>query len=156
MKIWQSSELTNNNFAFVNLHISLSKLVARTKTVEAARADGEKIRLIGAAEARATEAVGRFSHPLSRCWSCSWKLFSGPRQSGWGWRRAPTSSTEMPPFSLLCLRLFLRLRQRSDKHYGGGKCHAMLIPGVCTSCQDRPDCADWRRQQHHTCETLKI
>merc|ERR1712107_478613 len=28
----------------------------RTKTVEAARADGEKIRLIGAAEARATEA----------------------------------------------------------------------------------------------------
>ena len=32
----------------------------RTKTVEAARADGEKIRLIGAAEARATEAVGRF------------------------------------------------------------------------------------------------
>ena len=33
---------------------------SRTKTVEAARADGEKIRLIGAAEARATEAVGRF------------------------------------------------------------------------------------------------
>ena len=32
---------------------------SRTKTVEAARADGEKIRLIGAAEARATEAVGR-------------------------------------------------------------------------------------------------
>merc|ERR1719244_2212503 len=31
----------------------------RTKTVEAARADGEKIRLIGAAEARAVEAVGR-------------------------------------------------------------------------------------------------
>merc|ERR1719210_1648182 len=31
----------------------------RTKAVEAARADGEKIRLIGAAEARATEAVGR-------------------------------------------------------------------------------------------------
>merc|ERR1711922_113456 len=31
----------------------------RTKTVESARADGEKIRLIGAAEARATEAVGR-------------------------------------------------------------------------------------------------
>ena len=28
--------------------------------------------------------------------------------------------------------------------------------GVCTSCQDRPDCADWRRQQHHTCETLII
>merc|ERR1740137_251607 len=31
----------------------------RTKTVEAARADGEKIRLIGAAEAKAVEAVGR-------------------------------------------------------------------------------------------------
>ena len=54
------------NISPVNLHISLLKLVARTKTVEAARADGEKIRLIGAAEARATEAVGRFSHPLSR------------------------------------------------------------------------------------------
>ena len=26
------------------------------------------------------------------------------------------------------------------------------IPGVCSPCQDRPDCADWRRQQHHTCE----
>lgn len=33
--------------------------LTRTKTVEAARADGEKIRLIGAAEARAVEAVGR-------------------------------------------------------------------------------------------------
>merc|ERR1719317_741139 len=31
----------------------------RTKTVEAARADGEKIRLIGGAEAKAVEAVGR-------------------------------------------------------------------------------------------------
>ena len=31
----------------------------RTKTVEAARADGEKIRLIGGAEANALEAVGR-------------------------------------------------------------------------------------------------
>merc|ERR1719447_1773658 len=31
----------------------------RTKTVEAARAEGEKIRLIGAADARAVEAVGR-------------------------------------------------------------------------------------------------
>ena len=33
--------------------------LTRTKTVESARADGEKIRLIGAAEARAVEAVGR-------------------------------------------------------------------------------------------------
>merc|ERR1719393_868064 len=31
----------------------------RTKTVEAARADGEKIRLVGGAEAKAVEAVGR-------------------------------------------------------------------------------------------------
>ena len=38
----------------------LKMFSCRTKTVEAARADGEKIRLIGAAEARATEAVGRF------------------------------------------------------------------------------------------------
>ena len=28
------------------------------------------------------------------------------------------------------------------------------ISGVCTTCQDRPDCADWRRQQYHPCETL--
>jgi hypothetical protein len=34
-------------------------IFCRTKTVETARADGEKIRLIGAAEARAIEAVGR-------------------------------------------------------------------------------------------------
>merc|ERR1711963_1266829 len=47
----------------------------RTKTVEAARADGEKIRLIGAAEARATEAVGRFSHPLSRLLKLQLKTF---------------------------------------------------------------------------------
>ena len=59
----------------VNLLTSLSKLVARTKTVEAARADGEKIRLIGAAEARATEAVGRFSHPLSRLLKLQLKTF---------------------------------------------------------------------------------
>ena len=63
------------NISPVNLHISLSKLVARTKTVEAARADGEKIRLIGAAEARATEAVGRFSHPLSRLFKLQLKTF---------------------------------------------------------------------------------
>ena len=31
----------------------------RTKTVETARAQGEKVRLTGAAEARAIEAVGR-------------------------------------------------------------------------------------------------
>ena len=34
-------------------------MLYRTKTVEAARADGEKIRLIGEAEAKAVEAVGR-------------------------------------------------------------------------------------------------
>ena len=75
------------------------------------------------------------------CWSYSWKLLSGPRPSGWGWRPAPTSSTEMPPFSLLCLRLFLRLRQRSDKHYWWGKCYAMsffrclhLLPRLTRLC----------------------
>ena len=34
-------------------------ILFRTKTVEAARADGERIKLIGAAEAKAVEAVGR-------------------------------------------------------------------------------------------------
>jgi cytochrome c-type biogenesis protein CcmE len=37
----------------------ISYFFCRTKTVETARADGERIRLIGAAEARAIEAVGR-------------------------------------------------------------------------------------------------
>ena len=31
-------------------------------------------------------------------------------------------------------------------------CLMGLILGFCSSCQDRPDCADWGRQQYHTCE----
>ena len=56
-------------------HIIIFYFQNRTQTVEAARADGEKIRLIGAAEARATEAVGRFSHPLSRLLKLQLKTF---------------------------------------------------------------------------------
>ena len=40
--------------------------VFRTKTVESAKAEGEKIRLIGAADARAVEAVGRWVIVLVR------------------------------------------------------------------------------------------
>merc|ERR1719398_7936 len=47
----------------------------RTKTVEAARADGEKIRLIGAAEARATEAVGRAEAERMRMKASAYKQY---------------------------------------------------------------------------------
>merc|ERR1719420_1803948 len=47
----------------------------RTKTVEAARADGEKIRLIGAAEARAVEAVGRAEAEQMRMKASAYKQY---------------------------------------------------------------------------------
>jgi len=47
----------------------------RTKTVEAARADGEKIRLIGAAEARATEAVCRAEAERMRMKASAYKQY---------------------------------------------------------------------------------
>merc|ERR1719449_338361 len=47
----------------------------RTKTVEAARADGEKIRLLGAAEARATEAVGRAEAERMRMKASAYKQY---------------------------------------------------------------------------------
>merc|ERR1712098_91030 len=48
---------------------------SRTKTVEAARADGEKIRLIGAAEARAIEAVGRAEAERMRMKASAYKQY---------------------------------------------------------------------------------
>merc|ERR1719260_373225 len=47
----------------------------RTKTVESARADGEKIRLIGAAEARAVEAVGRAEAERMRMKASAYKQY---------------------------------------------------------------------------------
>merc|ERR1719508_471475 len=47
----------------------------RTKTVEAARADGEKIRLIGATEARAVEAVGRAEAERMRMKASAYKQY---------------------------------------------------------------------------------
>merc|ERR1719508_694355 len=47
----------------------------RTKTVEAARTDGEKIRLIGAAEARAVEAVGRAEAERMRMKASAYKQY---------------------------------------------------------------------------------
>merc|ERR1711892_1286060 len=47
----------------------------RTKTVEAARADGEKIRLIGAAEAKAVEAVGRAEAESMRMKASAYKQY---------------------------------------------------------------------------------
>merc|ERR1719323_1310840 len=47
----------------------------RTKTVESARADGEKIRLIGAADARATEAVGRAEAERMRMKASAYKQY---------------------------------------------------------------------------------
>merc|ERR1719222_1321292 len=47
----------------------------RTKTVEAARAEGEKIRLIGAAEAKAVEAVGRAEAERMRMKASAYKQY---------------------------------------------------------------------------------
>merc|ERR1711899_117605 len=47
----------------------------RTQTVEAARADGEKIRLTGAAEARAIEAVGRAEAERMRMKASAYKQY---------------------------------------------------------------------------------
>merc|ERR1719229_144015 len=47
----------------------------RTKTVEAARVDGEKIRLIGGAEAKAVEAVGRAEAESMRMKASAYKQY---------------------------------------------------------------------------------
>merc|ERR1719232_1318886 len=47
----------------------------RTKTVEAARAEGEKIRLIGGAEAKAVEAVGRAEAESMRMKASAYKQY---------------------------------------------------------------------------------
>ena len=47
----------------------------RTKTVESAKADGEKIRLIGGAEARAVEAVGRAEAERMRMKASAYKQY---------------------------------------------------------------------------------
>merc|ERR1719341_1434661 len=47
----------------------------RTRTVEAARADGEKIRLIGGAEAKAVEAVGRAEAESMRMKASAYKQY---------------------------------------------------------------------------------
>ena len=53
--IGSTQSLVSHLFIFINTVSSpiIIVFLTRTKTVEAARADGEKIRLIGAAEARA-------------------------------------------------------------------------------------------------------
>merc|ERR1719158_1331796 len=47
----------------------------RTRVVESAKADGEKIRLLGAAEARATEAVGRAEAERMRMKASAYKQY---------------------------------------------------------------------------------
>merc|ERR1712198_780435 len=47
----------------------------RTKTVEAAKADGEKIRLVGGAEAKAVEAVGRAEAESMRMKASAYKQY---------------------------------------------------------------------------------
>merc|ERR1719293_526609 len=47
----------------------------RTKTVESARADGEKIRLVGGAEAKAVEAVGRAEAESMRLKASAYKQY---------------------------------------------------------------------------------
>ena len=49
--------------------------VFRTQTVEAARADGEKIRLVGGAEAAAIEAVGNAEAEKMRLKAAAYKQY---------------------------------------------------------------------------------
>ena len=51
------------------------KYALRTQTVEAARADGEKIRLIGGAEAAAIEAVGNAEAEKMRLKAAAYKQY---------------------------------------------------------------------------------
>ena len=50
-------------------------LVCRTQTVEAARAEAERVRLTGAAEARAIEAVGRAEAEKMRMKASAYKQY---------------------------------------------------------------------------------
>ena len=54
------------------LHLTIS---FRTQTVEAARADAERVRLIGASEARAIEAVGRAEAEKMRMKASAYKQY---------------------------------------------------------------------------------
>jgi flotillin len=58
-----SRTLTSTNFSF------------RTQTVESARADAERVRLTGAAEARAIEAVGRAEAEKMRMKASAYKQY---------------------------------------------------------------------------------
>ncbi len=51
------------------------RCLSRTQTVEAARADGEKIRLIGGAEASAIEAVGNAEAEKMRLKAAAYKQY---------------------------------------------------------------------------------
>ena len=57
--ISDSISISEDPYPFLSVESFWIHLLFRTKTVEAARADGERIKLIGAAEAKAVEAVGR-------------------------------------------------------------------------------------------------
>ena len=50
-------------------------LTSRTQTVEAARAEAERVRLTGAAEARAIEAVGRAEAERMRMKASAYKQY---------------------------------------------------------------------------------
>lgn len=59
---------------FMNNRDSSTALV-RTQTVESARADAERVRLTGAAEARAIEAVGRAEAEKMRMKASAYKQY---------------------------------------------------------------------------------
>ena len=57
------------------MHNSLCICFNRTQTVEAARAEAERVRLTGAAEARAIEAVGRAEAERMRMKASAYKQY---------------------------------------------------------------------------------
>ena len=57
------------------IFLTLFTFSFRTQTVEAARAEAERVRLIGAAEARAIEAVGRAEAEKMRMKASAYKQY---------------------------------------------------------------------------------
>ena len=62
-------------YSYLLLVNTINIALFRTKTVESAKADGEKIRLIGGAEARAVEAVGRAEAERMRMKASAYKQY---------------------------------------------------------------------------------
>ena len=104
----------------------------------------DRIRLIGGAEARAVEAVGRLIFMRN---SSAWQMFlllTEPKQSKWEWKPLPMPSMEMLRSCLLFSRLCHRWLQRIGLLF-----LIFILPfpdccrSKCSTIQNWRDCPDW-------------